>query len=160
MKISDLMKTLTGDKTYLSGIKILEGEILRTFKEGIPLIPDEINSASQEVLQCIEDALDSQIINIEIPSIGNAIEEKTIEFNIKAVTNTYYEVVYKVIKINYDENNVEDKVFFDEKYTFISNYITFKDQVKYIEGNDENNKRYFVFQNKDNREKSILCPNF
>ena len=77
-----------------------------------------------------------------------------IQFNIKAVTNTYYEVEYKVIKIKYDESNIEDKVFFDEKYTFISNYITFKDQVKYIAGNDENNKRYFVFKNNRIEEKN------
>ena len=75
VKISDLMKKLTGDKTYLSGIKIIEGEFFRAFKEGIPLILDEINLASPEVLQCIEDALDSQTINIEIPSIGH-IEQK------------------------------------------------------------------------------------
>ena len=74
-------------------------------------------------------------------------QDLNIEFNIKAVTNTYYEVEYKIIRISYDDNKLENKVFFDEKYTFISNYITFKDQVKYINGNDENNKRYFVFEN-------------
>ena len=82
MKISDLKKTLTGDKTYLKGIKIIEGEFLRTFKEGIPLIPDEINSASQEVLQCIEGALNSQTINIEMPSIGHSIEENTQKYQL------------------------------------------------------------------------------
>ena len=82
MKISDLKKTLTGDKTYLKGIKIIEGEFLRTFKEGIPLIPDEINSASQEDLQCIEGALNSQTINIEMPSIGHSIEENTQKYQL------------------------------------------------------------------------------
>ena len=72
MKISDLMKTQTGHKAFLSGIKIILLEFFRSFKKGIPLVPDEINLASQEVLQCIEDALVTETINIEIPSIGHA----------------------------------------------------------------------------------------
>lgn len=87
VKISDLMKKLTGDKTYLSGIKIIEGEFFRAFKEGIPLILDEINLASQEVLQCIEDALDSQTINIEIPSIGHVEQKMTKGFCLIATQN-------------------------------------------------------------------------
>ena len=87
VKISDLMKKLTGDKTYLSGIKIIEGEFFRAFKGGIPLILDEINLASQEVLQCIEDALDSQEINIEVPSIGHVEQKMTKGFCLIATQN-------------------------------------------------------------------------
>ena len=57
------MKTLIGDKVHLSEIKIIEREFFIVFKEGIPLIPDKINLASQEALQCIEDALGSETIN-------------------------------------------------------------------------------------------------
>ena len=81
------MKKLTGDKTYLSGIKIIEGEFFRAFKGGIPLILDEINLASQEVLQCIEDALDSQEINIEVPSIGHVEQKMTKGFCLIATQN-------------------------------------------------------------------------
>ena len=70
VKISDLMQKLMSDKTFLSGIKIVDGPFYKAFKNGIPLILDEINLASEEVLQCIEDALDSKVINIEITSIG------------------------------------------------------------------------------------------
>ena len=80
MKISDLMKTQTGHKAFLSGIKIKLLEFFRSFKKGIPLVPDEINLASQEVLQCIEDALVTETINIEIPRANN---EKGILFNSK-----------------------------------------------------------------------------
>ena len=71
----------------------------------------------------------------------------SIEFNIFAETNTYYEVEYKIIKLEYDKTILENKIFFDEKYTLVSTHITFKDSVKYVKGNDENNKKYFVFQN-------------
>ena len=70
------MKTQTGHKAFLSGIKIILLEFFRSFKKGIPLIPDEINLASQEVLQCIEDTLVTETINIEIPR--NKIQIKII----------------------------------------------------------------------------------
>ena len=62
---------------------------MRTFKERIPLIPDEINSASQEVLQYIEYTLDSQTINIEIPSIGHAIEENIQKYQLNQDDKIY-----------------------------------------------------------------------
>jgi midasin (ATPase involved in ribosome maturation) len=37
------------------------------FKYGQPLHLDEINLGSQAVLECIEEALDSEIISIEVP---------------------------------------------------------------------------------------------
>ena len=84
------------------------------------------------------------------------ISEKdfNIQFQIKAVTNTYYEVEYKIIKIEYDETNLENKIFFDEKYTLISTDITYKDQVKYISGDEENNLKYFVFENNRKEEQN------
>ena len=44
-----------------------EGYFLKTFKYGHPLLLDEINLVSQSVLQWIEEALDSEVISIEIP---------------------------------------------------------------------------------------------
>jgi len=83
------------------------------------------------------------------PSTSYPINEKdlNIEFNIKAVTNCYYEVEYKIIKESYDKNDLENNIFYNDKYTFISTDITFKDSIKYIAGDDVNNKRYFAFQN-------------
>ena len=40
---------------------------LVAFKYGQPLHLDEINLGSQAVLECIEEALDSEIISIEVP---------------------------------------------------------------------------------------------
>ena len=87
VKISDLMQKLMSDKTFLSGIKIVDGPFYKAFKNGIPLILDEINLASQEVLQCIEDALDSKAINIEITSIGKIHQEMKKGFCLIATQN-------------------------------------------------------------------------
>ena len=74
-KINDLMQKFIGDKNSLSGLKIVDGPFYTAFKEGLPLILDEINFASEEVLQCIEDTLDSGLINIDISGIGKVVQE-------------------------------------------------------------------------------------
>ena len=71
VKINDLMQKFMGNKNSLSGLEIFDGPFLKAFKKGIPLILDEINLASEEVLQCIEEALDSGEINMEISGMGN-----------------------------------------------------------------------------------------
>ena len=90
------------------------------------------------------------------PKTSYPINEKdlNIEFNIKAVTNCYYEVEYKIIKEIYDKSDLENNIFYNDKYTFISTDITFKDSIKYISGDDVNNKRYFAFQNNRIEEKN------
>ena len=80
----------------------------------------------------------------DISTINN--NDFSIEFNITAETNSYYEVEYKIIKLEYDKSIPENTIFFDEQYTLVSTHITFKDSVKY-DKNSENNKKYFVFQN-------------
>ena len=80
VKINDLIKKFIGNKNSLSGLKIVEGPFLRAFKEGIPLILDEINLASEDILQCIEGALDSGEININISGIGNITQKKRKDF--------------------------------------------------------------------------------
>jgi len=54
VKISDLTQKLMSDKTFLSGIKIVDGPFYKAFKNGIPLILDEINLASPEVLHVLK----------------------------------------------------------------------------------------------------------
>ena len=87
VKISDLMRKLMGDKKCLSGLKIVDGPFFEAYKKGIPLILDEINLASQEVLQCIEDALDSKVINIEISGIGHVTQKMGEGFCLIATKN-------------------------------------------------------------------------
>ena len=87
VKISDLMIKLSGDEEFLSGMKKVEGKFFKAFKQGIPLILDEINLAPQEVLQSIEDALDSNVINIEIPNIGKVQQEMKKGFCLIATQN-------------------------------------------------------------------------
>jgi hypothetical protein len=56
------------------------------------------------------------------------------------MTNWYYEVEYKIIKESYDKSDLVNNIFYD-KYTFVSTDITFKDSIKYLCGDDVNNKR-------------------
>ena len=86
-KINDLMQKFIGDKNSLLGLKIVDGPFYTAFTKGIPLILDEINLASEEVLQCIEDTLDSGMINIDISGIGKVKEEKKDGFCLIATQN-------------------------------------------------------------------------
>ena len=86
-KINDLMQKFIGDKNSLSGLKIVDGPFYTAFKEGLPLILDEINFASEEVLQCIEDTLDSGLINIDISGIGKVVQEMKEGFCLIATQN-------------------------------------------------------------------------
>jgi len=87
VKINDLMQKFMGNKNSLSGLEIVDGPFLKAFKKGIPLILDEINLASEEVLQCIEEALDSGEINMEISGIGNVNCKKKEGFCLIATQN-------------------------------------------------------------------------
>ena len=87
VKINDLIKKFIGNKNSLSGLKIVEGPFLKAFKEGIPFILDEINLASEEILQCIEGALDSGEININISGIGTVTQKKKEGFCLIATQN-------------------------------------------------------------------------
>ena len=86
-KINDLMQKFIGDKNSLSGLKIVDGPFYTAFKNGLPLILDEINLASEEVLQCIEDTLDSGLINIDISGIGKVVQEMKEGFCLIATQN-------------------------------------------------------------------------
>ena len=86
-KINDLMQKFIGDKNSLSGLKIVDGPFYTAFKEGLPLILDEINLAPEEVLQCIEDTLDGGSINIDISGIGKVIQEMKEGFCLIATQN-------------------------------------------------------------------------
>ena len=85
--INDLIKKVVGDKNSLSGLKIKEGPFFKAFKEGIPLILDEINLASEEVLQCIKGALDKGEINTPIQRIGLVNQKKKEGFCLIATQN-------------------------------------------------------------------------
>ena len=68
IEISDLIQKLVIDKNY--DIKIVYGPFYKAFKYGFPLILEGIDLANEDVLECIESALDSKMINKEIPKIG------------------------------------------------------------------------------------------
>ena len=65
-KIDNLMSKYVGDCKSVVGIKNEDGAFLKAFKEGKILILDEINLASKEVLNCIGQALDSEVLSTEL----------------------------------------------------------------------------------------------
>ena len=65
-KIDNLMSKYVGDCKSVVGIKNEDGAFLKAFKEGKILIFDDINLASKEVLNCIGQALDSEVLSTEL----------------------------------------------------------------------------------------------
>ena len=65
-KISDLFGKYSGDSDSLDGIKMTYGPFIEAFRDGHFLHLDEINLAPVSVLQCIEEALDTKVLSIEI----------------------------------------------------------------------------------------------
>ena len=78
---ADLLGKMVGDKNSLAGISSQEGHFLKAFKYGHPLLLDEINLVSQALLQFIEEALDSEVISIEIPRITINNNKKIPDFS-------------------------------------------------------------------------------
>ena len=74
---SDLLGKMVGDKNLLAGISSQEGYFLKAFKCGHSLLLNTINLESQAILQCIEEALDSEVIIIQIPRISINNNKKT-----------------------------------------------------------------------------------
>ena len=72
-RIQDLLGSYVGDQNSFAGIKIVDGGFIEAFRDGYPLLLDEINLAPKDVLQSIEEALDSKILSIEIP--GKPLQE-------------------------------------------------------------------------------------
>lgn len=85
---TELLGKMVGkDKNSFAGISSQEVHFLKAFKYGHPLLLDEINFASQAVLQCIEEALDSEVISIEIPGFPLTIIRKHPDFALIATQN-------------------------------------------------------------------------
>ena len=70
-KISDLFGKYSGDSDSLDGIKMTYGPFIEAFSmgNGHCLHLDEINLAPVSVLQCIEEALDTKVLSIEITGL-------------------------------------------------------------------------------------------
>ena len=68
-KTADLFGRYAGDPNSFSGISFQEGVFIEAFKKGYTLLLDEINLASNQVLQSFEECLDSHKISCEIPGM-------------------------------------------------------------------------------------------
>lgn len=84
---SDLIGKIVGDENSLAGISYKDGYFLKAFKEGHPLLLDEINLASPSVLQYIEESLDSKEISLEIPGMPLTVEKMHPNFCLIATQN-------------------------------------------------------------------------
>ena len=67
--VPDLMGRYIGDKNSWGGVTLKEGPYKKAAENGYVLLLDEINLASEQVLQSIEASLDSKVISIEIPGM-------------------------------------------------------------------------------------------
>jgi len=67
--VPDLMGRYIGDKNSWGGVTLKEGPYKTAAENGYVLLLDEINLASEQVLQSIEASLDSKVISIEIPGM-------------------------------------------------------------------------------------------
>ena len=61
-KSSDLLGSFVGDGDSL--LKFVKGKFVKAYEEGYWLLLDEINLASKEVLQSIEDAIDNKVLSL------------------------------------------------------------------------------------------------
>ena len=68
-KTADLFGRYVGDSNSFSGISFQEGIFIEAFKNGDTLLLDEINLASNQVLQSFEECLDNNKISCEIPGM-------------------------------------------------------------------------------------------
>ena len=84
---ADLLGKFTGDEKSLAGISPKEGPYLRAFKDGHTILLDEINLGTQEVLQCIEESLDTNKLSLYIPGQGLSIIERHKDFMLLATEN-------------------------------------------------------------------------
>ena len=84
---SDLLGKIVGDENSLAGISYKEGTFLKAFRDGHPLLLDEINLSSPSVLQCIEEALDFDIISLENPGMPFIEQKKNDNFCLIATQN-------------------------------------------------------------------------
>ena len=66
----DLLCQIAGDPDSPSGLKTIDGVFLRAFRDGYPLLLDEINLANESVLQFLLEAISSGILSIIINGKG------------------------------------------------------------------------------------------
>ena len=64
-KIDDLLVKFSGDNNSASGLKVEEGQFFKAYTKGHKILLDEINLAPREVLECIQQALDSKVLSVE-----------------------------------------------------------------------------------------------
>ena len=165
----DKILLLNNDKFYQYMLK----DEIDLYKINIPLLYNKDIDKIKIILYTFTGEAKYEVIknnyfNIENEFIGgmdiyeyklikdnNIDKEINIEFNIKACTNAYYEVEYKIIKKYDNPDDIENSFFFDEKYFLISSDITYKDLIKYNFNifNVENNIKYYLFKNNKKIEK-------
>ena len=85
--IDQLIGYPTIDESSSSGIAYHKGPFTEAYENGYSLILDEFNLAHEDVLQCIEGALDSGILTIEDPTRENNVITMHSNFKLVATQN-------------------------------------------------------------------------
>ena len=83
-KIDDLLVKYIGDKNSASGLKTEEGLFYKAYTKGRKILLDEINLAPKEVLECIQQAIDSGILSVECS--GKILEKHPKAENFAVIT--------------------------------------------------------------------------
>ena len=86
-KIDDLLVKFTGDNNSASGLKVEEGQFFRAYTKVHKILLDEINLAPREVLECIQQALDSKVLSVE--SSGKVLKKYPMHKNFGIIATQY-----------------------------------------------------------------------
>jgi midasin (ATPase involved in ribosome maturation) len=77
------VKFVSDDKS-ITGLNVKEGPFVKAYRKGYILLLDEINLAPQNVLQCIQQSLDNELLSVE--TNGNSLLEVHKHKNFALVT--------------------------------------------------------------------------
>ena len=80
-KIDDLIVKYSGDNNSASGLKVEEGLFFTAYTKGHKILLDEINLAPREVLECIQQSLDSKVLSVE--SSGKVLKKYKMHENLE-----------------------------------------------------------------------------
>ena len=72
-RIDDMTAKFVSDDNSITGINVKEGPFAKAYRKGYILLLDEINLAPQNVLQCIQQSLDNELLSVE--TNGNSLLE-------------------------------------------------------------------------------------
>jgi midasin (ATPase involved in ribosome maturation) len=146
-KIPDLFGKYSGDSESLGAIKMIYGRFIEAFNSGngYCLHLDEINLAPVSVLQCIEEALDTRVLSIEIT--GLPLQKFTVKPNFCLIVTQNKRTKF------YRDKREFDVIKFLSKFQIVNSEEFAKDELldisKEIRDNISENKDRVAMEDSD-----------